>query len=425
MKRLYNHCDRLVGGWHWLCLCSGGLVIPLAKPAAHACIVGLLVLLAGTFICADDWTEVRGGAQGSGVAAGSLPDKLEVLWTYKVENSGFEATAVEADGVVYLGDNTDTFHAVRLADGTAVWTKKFDDSGFLAGAAIDLEHGRLYVGDAVESLYCLAVADGAELWTAKLDAEVHAGPALHDDDVLVTCEAGTLTCFNADSGEQRWQFHIEAPLRCTPTLVAGHALLAGCDSKLHIIDVRDGAEVGSVAIDAPTGATPAVRGRMVYFGTEGGTFFAIEVDARKPDQSRVVWTYHDPMSGHAIRSSAAVDDRLVVYGSQGKAVYGLQPDKGQVKWQLAERSRVDSSPVIVGDRVVVATTGGKLLVVDEQTGQQKWSFDAGGSFAASPIVVDGKIILGNTDGTLYCFGDPALKKELTTEDTESSEKKKE
>lgn len=436
MKRRFRHLGELLAigglallaassaGWHWLCQCSDELVPPLAKPVAHALVVGLLVLLTGTMVRAADWPVVRGDPQGTGVAAGSLPDKLETLWTYKTEDAGFEATAVVADGIVYVGDDNGTFHAVRLADGTAVWTKKFDDSGFLAGAAIDLENGRLYVGDAVESLRCLALADGEELWTAKLDAEVHAGPTLHDGNVLVTCEAGTLTCFDAEKGEQRWQFGIEAPLRCTPTLVEGRALLAGCDSKLHIIDVSDGAEVGSVAIDAPTGATAAIRGNMVYFGTEGGTFFAIEVNANQPDRSRVVWTYRDPQHGQSIRSSAAVTDKLIVYGSQGKSAYALDPATGQRKWQLSERSHVDSSPAIAGRRVVVATTGGKLQVVDTM-GQEEWSFGAGGGFAASPIVVDGKIILGNTDGTLYCFGDPKPKKELTSENTEITEKDRE
>jgi len=386
--------------------------------------VGCLALVLAQPAGADDWTEVRGNAQGTGVAAGSLPDKLEVLWTYKAEDGGFEATAVVADDVIYIGDNNGTFHAVRLADGTAIWTKKFDDSGFLAGAAIDVENSRLYVGDAVESFRCLALKDGEEVWSAKIDAEVYAGPTLRDGDVLVTCEAGSLTCFDAEKGKQRWQFRIEAPLRCTPTLVDGRALLAGCDSKLHIIDTSDGAEVGSVAIDAPTGATAAIRGRMVYFGTEGGTFYAIKVNSEQPVESHVVWTYRDPTRGQPIRSAAAVTDKLVVYGSQGKSAYGLDPANGNLKWQLAERSRVDSSPVIAGRRVVLATTGGRLQVVDLE-GHEKWSFDAGGSFAASPIVVDGKIILGNTDGTLYCFGDPSQKKNLTTEVTESTEKNKE
>ena len=108
-------------------------------------------------------------------------------------------------------------------------------------------------------------------------------------------------------------------------------------------------------------------------------------------------------------------DRLVVYGSQGKAIYGLDPATGEVKWKLPTRSRIESSPVIAGNRVVAATAAGKLYLIDVATGEVKWENDFGGSFTASPAVVDGRIILGNSDGTLYCFGAKIKQKESTTE----------
>ena len=70
---------------------------------------------------ADDWPLVRGDAFGTGVAHTTLPDELEVLWKYPAgKDAGFDATPVVADGVIYVGDNAGTFHAVRLADGNKV-----------------------------------------------------------------------------------------------------------------------------------------------------------------------------------------------------------------------------------------------------------------------------------------------------------------
>jgi outer membrane protein assembly factor BamB len=71
---------------------------------------------------------------------------------------------------------------------------------------------------------------------------------------------------------------------------------------------------------------------------------------------------------------------------------------------MPTRTRVESSPVIAGNRVVAATATGKIYLLDAASKEVKWEFDAGGGFTASPAVVDGRIILGNTDGTLYCFG---------------------
>lgn len=353
---------------------------------------------------ADDWPVVRGDILGSGVAAKPLPDELDVVWTYRAgEDAGFDATAVVADGVIYVGDNAGTFHAVRLADGTAVWTKQFEDSSFAAGAAVD--NNRVYAGDLNGIIHCLSTADGQEQWAANIEAEVYAGPTPHGEDVLFTCEAGMLACFNAADGRPRWQpFHIDAPLRCSPTIANGRLMLAGCDSLLHVIDAQNGKEIATVKIDGPTGATAAMRDDRVYFGTEGGTFFAIDVPAGGGKQPGVAWSFRDPPRNQPIRTAAAVTDRIVVFGTQGKAIYGLDPASGKQKWKLPTRTRVESSPVIAGDRVVAATAGGIVYLLDTATSEPKWQYEAGGSFTASPAVVDGRIILGNGNGTLYCFG---------------------
>jgi outer membrane protein assembly factor BamB len=364
----------------------------------------LLVVLAAAPASAEDWPVVRGDTMGTGVARSALPEKLDVLWMYKAaEDAGFDATAVVKDDIVYLGDSAGTFHAVHVKDGTAAWTKQFTDLGFAAGAAVDKD--RIYVGDMDGVVRCLAMADGKELWTYKLEAEVFAGPTPHGDDVLVTSESGTLACLNAADGKERWKpFQIDAPLRCSPTISAGHVMLAGCDSLLHIINVSDGSQKHTVDIDGPTGSTPAMLGERVFFGTEGGTFYAIDIPADTTKKPAVAWTYHDKRRGQPIRSAAAVTEDVLVYGSQGKAIYALDPKTSDEKWVIPTRSRVESSPVIAGNLAIAATTAGKLYLIEVPTGEVKYENDFGGSFIASPAVVAGKIIIGNTDGTLYCLG---------------------
>jgi outer membrane protein assembly factor BamB len=392
MKRLCNTCQKFIA------------LSALAGLFAHAAAAR-----------GDDWPLVRGDVRGSGVAAKPVPDTLDILWTYRAgKDAGFDATAVVAAGVVYVGDNAGTVHAVRLADGTPLWTKSFEDSGFGAGAAVGKD--RIYIGDLNGIVRCLSTADGAELWKKDLESEIYAGPTLVDDNLLVTTEGGKLYSLDVKDGQERWQpFSIEAPLRCSPTVSSGNVMLAGCDAKLHFIDIATGKEVGTTQIDGPTGSTAAISGDRIYFGTEGGTFFAIDAPASSAlaptapantESSEPAWIYRDPRRGQPIRSAAAVTDKLIVYGSQGKAIYALDPDTGKLKWNqpLATRTRVESSPVIAGNRVIAATAGGILYLLDAETSEAKWQYEVGGSFTASPAVVGGRIILGNGDGTLYCFG---------------------
>jgi len=360
---------------------------------------------------AENWNFVRRDLSSSGVAESKLPKELDVLWTYSAagekgaenEDAGFEATAIVDNEIIYVGDNYGTFHAVLLDDGRGLWKQPIENTAFLAGAAFNDQTGALYAGDANGTVWALSNEDGHELWNVEVSGEIYAGPTIRDAEVLVTSEGGMLACLNAADGEKRWDFKIDAPLRCTPTIADGQILLAGCDSKLHLIDAATGKETSTIDIDAPTGATVSYRDGRVYFGTEGGTFYAIELP-KDGQPGKVLWTFRDEERGQPIRAAAAVTDSLVVYGSQGKAIYGLDPKTGELKWKLPTRTHVDSSPVIAGDQVVAATVRGLLYVLDAETGAIDWQYDAGGSFTASPVVVDGQIIIGNGDGTLYCIG---------------------
>lgn len=355
-------------------------------------------------VCADgsaaDWPFARGGATSTGVASGTLADEPELLWKYEATESAFDAGPVVAGGVAYLGDGDGTVHAVRIADGQAVWTTQFDETGFLSSGA--LAKDKLIVGDFNGEVRCLHVEDGALLWTYDTEAEVYAGPIIYEGLALVTTEVGRLHALDLASGEERWRFEIADPLRCSPTVVAGHALLAGCDGNLHTIDLASGNEIGAVGIGGPTGSTVAAVGSSAYFGTESGDFYA--VDVADPTAPKVLWTWRDPRRGQGIRTAASVTDSLLVYGSQGKSLYCLDRVKGEPVWQAPQRSSFEASPVVVGQRVVAATTRGRLLIYDLASGDQLWEYDAGGSFVASPVVVDGRLLAASTDGVLYCFG---------------------
>jgi outer membrane protein assembly factor BamB len=82
----------------------------------------------------------------------------------------------------------------------------------------------------------------------------------------------------------------------------------------------------------------------------------------------------------------------------------LNPEDGAVLWTYVSQARFESSPVVVGDRVFVGTTGGKVLALDLQAGELNWEFVVGSDIVAAPSVTEGKLIIGATDGTLYCFG---------------------
>jgi outer membrane protein assembly factor BamB len=216
--------------------------------------------------------------------------------------------------------------------------------------------------------------------------------------VLVGSQNATLYCLDEATGKKIWEHKIGDQIRSFPSIVENRAFLAGCDGKLHIINLDDGSTLGSVEIESPTGCTPAILGERAFFGTEGSTFLAIDWRQEKVD-----WRFNSPR-GQAYRSSAAVTPGAVIFGGRDKQVVALKPESGDEIWKYTTRHKVDSSPVVSGTRVFFGSSDGRLTAVDLKSGERVWEYEAGGQFNASPAVSDGKLVIGNNDGTLYCFG---------------------
>ncbi len=69
----------------------------------------------------------------------------------------------------------------------------------------------------------------------------------------------------------------------------------------------------------------------------------------------------------------------------------------------SSRGRVDSSPVICGSRVVVASSDGRLYLLDLERGEQIWRYEIGAPLVSSPAVARGHIVIGSSDGSIYAF----------------------
>ena len=78
---------------------------------------------------------------------------------------------------------------------------------------------------------------------------------------------------------------------------------------------------------------------------------------------------------------------------------------GTAVWTFPTGDRVDSSPVIVGDRVVVGSMDSNLYVLDLAKGTQIQKITLDGAITGSPAVVGGLMLIGTQKGTLYCLGE--------------------
>ncbi len=345
----------------------------------------------------SEWLLFRGNSLQTGVAQTTLPDKLEALWTFKAKDSIENAPAV-ARGVVYVGAMDEHLYALDLATGAEKWKYRAGkDSGFKASPAV--KGDTVYVGDTDGFFHAVDVEKGKKRWSFETGAEITSGANFTGNRVLFGSGDETLYCLTTE-GKKAWTFKVPGgPVMATPAVVDGRTFVAGCDSALHVIDLDNGKELASVELAGQVGATAAVIKDRVYVGT-----MVHHVQAVDWKDAKVDWTFEPQKGGQPFAASIAATDKLVIAASRDKRVYALDRATGEKKWDFVTRGRVESSPVVVGQRVYIGSGDRKFYVLDLATGKEIQQLTLDDEVTGSPAVAGDRILIGTRAGTLYCLG---------------------
>jgi outer membrane protein assembly factor BamB len=215
--------------------------------------------------------------------------------------------------------------------------------------AVDLDSNRVFVGSADNYLYCVRFDTGEVIWRIDTGAAVRSNPLYVKETrtVFFGNDNGELWAVGADRGERRWVYEAEAEIR-QQAVVAGEALyVATADNSVHALDWSRGISIWR---------------------------------HRQEEQSSEF-----QVSGHA---GVAVDDQAVYAGFSDGTVAALDVYDGSVLWsralveetELRPRSLtglpvledVDTTPVVQGHRVFVASYDGGIHALERQTGAVLW-----------------------------------------------------
>jgi outer membrane protein assembly factor BamB len=105
-----------------------------------------------------------------------------------------------------------------------------------------------------------------------------------------------------------------------------------------------------------------------------------------------------------VRSSPAVTNDAVYFGSGDGCLYAVDIHNGQEKWRCKTAGAVHSSPAVANGVVYFASRDNCLYAVEAQSGKPllkfqtgeplpyKWGFDY---YVSSPLVVNGVVYFGS------------------------------
>lgn len=342
-----------------------------------------------------------------------------IVWRFQAAGPVRNAPDLH-DGALYVSSADGYVHALDIASGLPLWER---DLGAAPGAPV--AHGELLVViDRRNRVHALERDSGATRWMRETgpDHQLKWGkegwdylvpaPAIRGGVVYAGSGGGGLYALDSKDGSLRWKYHTGGRIRATPALHGEVVYFGSGDGYFHAVDAGSGERVWRFETEGVdlhgadfgfdrtqiTGSANVTDG-AVYFGSRDARLYALDRQS-----GRELWRVEEP-SAWVIATPAVTPDVVYSARSSSAHVRAVDRESGGELWLAAADGPVFASPVIVGERLYVASEKGTLYAFDRTSGRQAWAIQVGGSIWGTPVARDGRLYFGSDGGTVYALTD--------------------
>jgi outer membrane protein assembly factor BamB len=139
--------------------------------------------------------------------------------------------------------------------------------------------------------------------------------------------------------------------------------------------------------------SPIAVGGAIYGLNNNGLAFSIKKSSGKARWTRTIATRN-------ASSPAFSNNRLYISNLDPGQVISITTKNGSTVWRHPLPGRTESSPVVVGNKVIAGCECGTLFAFDADTGKTLWQTNLGGQIKAAPAISNGVAYVGDYSGTM-------------------------
>jgi outer membrane protein assembly factor BamB len=385
-----------------------------------------LVLLLLLFLCmgpigqssamrtrsATEVNQFRGDNSNSGVCESKGIPTDEQVWKFKTDNMVYSTPAV-VGGKVYFGSHDNSVYCVDMATGIEVWRFATEDP---VESSPLVRAGKCYIGSGDGNVYCLNAGYGTDQWRFETGGKVVSSPKFYKDQLYFGSDDGKFYSVYADNGTEAWNFTMlnrTQEFWSTAAISDGRVFVGDYFGRFVVLEASNGSLVDEIEIEGDIYTTAC------FFGDElvisAGIGRSVLKYRFEDDKLVKVWefkTEHDSYTSAAVHNgSVYISDYVNVYSFP----FEDPNDDGEISedeinWKFPIYNRDGgSSPLIVGDRLVIGTED--FLFCLFLNGTEDWSLEQSGKIIASPVYVDHYLYYASSDGHMYCLRGMAIGEE--------------
>ncbi len=154
-----------------------------------------------------------------------------------------------------------------------------------------------------------------------------------------------------------------------------------------------------------------------HFGfSQGSSMFrgnsALTANYNTQSVNKLIGVKFTFQTGGPVRSTPAISNGTIFFGSSDGNFYALDAESGIQKWKFKTGGGVSSSPTVSDNKVWFTSRDGYLYALDAASGRELWKFEFGKDlgiqnywdfYLSSPNISENILYIGSGDGNLYAI----------------------
>lgn len=397
-----------------------------------------------------DWPQT-GGNTSHVVQHTGATGSLQVAWRKDVgdgsNNDGFiAAPPVIANGIIYVMDADNTVRAFNEQSGSRLWEYKievtsgertrtqslsivdrvrdpvslFDGSGrdkHGVGGGLAVEGGVLYATSGLGAIVALDPNNGSLIWKRATRVPMHSAPTVAEGRLYAVSDDNEIIAYDVNNeGEVLWTYQgiVETARMLTvpaPAVVNDVVIAPFSSGELIALRAQNGGVLWQDSLSSSARLTPLASLNDISFGpvvadgyviasAQSGVMTAFDFRTGQRIWSKPAGTIGMPWVAGDFIFVATTDAKIaalskldgsVIWVTQLEAFEKPEKRKDRIAW---------SGPVLAGNRLVVVSSRGRMMVIDPYTGQVQSEQKVGDAVMTPPIIANETVYMLNDDAKL-------------------------